>query len=125
MPNNHNGNYLDIHKWKNIYKIATISAITIVTLIPIQIIIFVINPPPTEVIDYFKLFKNNSFLGLLSLDLLLIVDYILMIPIFLALYIVLRRISESFITLVTIVGFIAIVTYFSSNTAFNMLYLSQ
>jgi len=52
-----------------------------------------INPPPTEVIDYFRLFKNNSFLGLLSLDLLLIVDYILMIPIFFALYIVLRRIN--------------------------------
>jgi hypothetical protein len=120
-----NDNYLDVLRWKNIYKIATISAITIVVLIPIQILIFMVNPPPTEVIDYFKLFKNNSFLGLLSFDLLLVVDYILMIPIFLALYIALRRISESFITLGTIIGFIAIVTYFSSNTAFNMLYLSQ
>src|SRR6478672_12210756 len=74
---------------------------------------------------YFNLYKNNSFLWLLSLDLLLIVDYVLMIPIFLFLYIKLRKNNESYITIGIIIGFIGIVTYFSSNTAFDMLYLSQ
>ena len=92
---------------------------------PIQILVFLISPPPVTVIDYFNLYKNNSFLWLLSLDLLLIVDYVLMIPIFLSLYIKLRKNNESCITIGIIIGFIGIVTYFSSNTAFDMLYLSQ
>lgn len=56
---------------------------------------------------------------------MLIVDYVLMIPIFLSLYIKLRKNNESYITIGIIIGFIGIVTYFSSNTAFDMLYLSQ
>jgi hypothetical protein len=71
------------------------------------------------------LFQSNGFLGLLSLDLLLVVDYVLMIPIFLALYLSLRGASEPFITIGTLIGFIGIVAYFASNTSFDMLNLSQ
>jgi hypothetical protein len=111
--------------WKNLYRIGGAAAITIVILIPIQIFVFVISPPPDTAKEYFMLFHNNSLLGLLSLDLLLIVDYVLMIPIFLALYVTLRRVSESVAAIGTLIGFIGAVAYFASNTAFDVFYLAQ
>ena len=88
--------------WKDLYRIAAFAAVTIVILIPVQILVFVISPPPSTVADFFKLFQNNALLGLLSLDLLLMVDYVLMIPIFLAIYIILRKINQSFATIIPI-----------------------
>ena len=66
-------------------------------LIPLQIVVFVAWPPPLEgsTSEWFTLFHENWLLGLLSLDLLLIVDYVLLEPIVLALYVALRRVSES------------------------------
>ncbi|WP_458744782.1 hypothetical protein [Candidatus Nitrosocosmicus sp. T] len=115
-----------IMSWKDLYRIAAFSAMAIVILIPIQILVFVISPPPSTVAAFFNLFKNNALLGLLSLDLLLMIDYVLMIPIFLAIYIVLKKkTNQSFAAIGMVIGFIGIIVYFSSNTAFDMLYLSE
>ena len=111
--------------WKNLYRIAAFAAVAIVILIPVQILVFVINPPPSTAEDFFILFQNNAFLGLLSLDLLLMIDYVLMIPIFLAIYVILRKTSQSFVAVGTVFGLVIIIVYFSSNTAFDMLYLSE
>lgn len=124
QDNNTKSPYTDT-TWKDLYRIAAFAAVTIVILIPVQILVFVISPPPSTVADFFKLFQNNALLGLLSLDLLLIVDYVLMIPIFLAIYIILRKINQSFETISVMMGFVGIIVYFSSNTAFDMLYLSE
>ncbi|VFJ14817.1 hypothetical protein [Candidatus Nitrosocosmicus franklandus] len=66
--------------WKDLYRIAAFAAATIVILIPVQILIFVISPPPRTAADFFLLFQNNALLGLSSLDLLFLVDYVLLIP---------------------------------------------
>jgi hypothetical protein len=75
--------------------------------------------------EWFTLFEDNWLLGLLSLDLLLIVDYVLLVPIVLALYVALRRVSESWMAVATALYFVAIAAYFASNTAFEMLSLSD
>jgi hypothetical protein len=111
--------------WKDLYRIASFAAVTIVILIPVQILVFVISPPPSTVEDFFMLFQNNALLGLLSLDLLLMVDYVLMIPIFLAIYVILRKTNQSYAAISTAMGLVGIIVYFSSNTAFDMLYLSE
>ena len=74
---------------------------------------------------FFTLFQNNSLLGLLALDLLLIVDQVLYVPIILALYVTLRRTNESFMAIALTLGIVGIAAYFASNTAFNMLSLSD
>ena len=45
-----------------------------------QIMIFVIWPPPTTVEGYYSLFQQSWLLGLLSLDLLYLVNNALLIP---------------------------------------------
>ena len=111
--------------WKPLYKVGGAAALMVVLLYVIQIIVLVISPPPSTVIGYFTLFHRNALLGLLDLDLLSIADYALFVPLFLALYIALRRVSPSFMAIATALGLVGIATYFASNTAFEMLSLSN
>jgi hypothetical protein len=111
--------------WTPLYRIGAVAALIVVSFYVIQIIVFVVSPPPNTVISYFTLLHRNALLGLLDLDLLSIVDYALFVPLFLALYIALRRVSPSFMVIATALSLIGIATYFASNTAFEMLSLSN
>ncbi|MCL5026225.1 MAG: DUF4386 family protein [Chloroflexi bacterium] len=111
--------------WRDLYRISGAAALATLVLIPVQMIVFIASPPPSTVIDYFTLFQNSKLLGLLTLDLLYVVDNVLLIPVFLALYVALRRASESFIAMGTALGLLGIVALFTSNTSFNMLSLSD
>lgn len=111
--------------YKVLYKIAGIAALIMALFIPIQAIIFFISPPPATVIDWFDLFQKNAVLGLLDMDLLLIVDQILMSFILLALYMLLRHVNKSLMTISFMLGLGGIVIYFSSTAAFEMLHLSR
>ena len=111
--------------WKPLYRVGGAAALMVVLLYVIQIIVLVVSPPPSTVIGYFTLFHRNALLGLLDLDLLSIADYALFVPLFLALYIALRRVSPSFMAIATALGLVGIATYFASNTAFEMLSLSN
>jgi len=81
--------------------------------------------PPSTVMDWFTLLQDNKMLGLTLLNLFDIVNYALVGLIFLALYVALRRASESFMAIAATLGFIGIVVYFASNQAFSMLSLSN
>ena len=59
------------------------------------------------------------------MDLLLIVDYVLLLVVFLSLWVVLRRSNESFMAIALILQIISIATYFSSTVALEMLSLSN
>lgn len=113
--------------WKPLYRAGGVAALITAVLIPTQIIVFVAWPPPLEGTagEWFMLFQDNWLLGLLSLDLLLMVDYVFLVPIVLALYVALRRISASLMVVALAVYFVAIATYLASNTAFEMLSLSD
>lgn len=112
-------------KWAWLYKIGGIAALVIVVIIPIQSFIFVTWPPPTTVLGYFTLFQNKWFIGLLDMDLLYLFVSALMIPVYLALYLSLKRINESFMVIALVLGLVGIAAHFSSNTAFEMLSLSH
>jgi hypothetical protein len=111
--------------WKPLYWIGGVAALTIVGIMVIQIIVFIVWPPPSTVLGYFTLFHRNGLLGLLSLDLLYVVDNALVIPLYLALYAALRRASPSFMAIALAFGLVGIAAYFASNTAFEMLSLSS
>lgn len=59
------------------------AALAVLVLIPIQMVVFFIWPPRNSVIGWFTLFQDNAFVGLLNMDLLLIVDYLLLVGVFL------------------------------------------
>ncbi|EKD53579.1 MAG: hypothetical protein ACD_61C00010G0008 [uncultured bacterium] len=111
--------------WKPLFRITGLALYTIIFLVIIQIVVFVVSPPPKDVIGFFNLFQKNAVLGLLSLDAIMFIDWILQIPLFLTLYVLLKRKNESFTLLATAFGLIGIAIYFSSSIAFEMLSLSN
>ena len=102
-------------RWKGLCNTGGIAALTMFALMIIQIVVFAVWPPPGTAEGYFKLFQNNWFLGLLSLDLLYIVDSVLLILIYLALYVVLRKASQSAMLIALVLGIAGIAAYFASN----------
>jgi hypothetical protein len=112
--------------WKSLYKVSASAAlIMVVVFFPIQIIAFSMAPIPTTAVDWFTLLRNNRLLGLLDLDLLYVADQALLIPIFLTLYVALRRANKAYMALATIFGILGATVYFATNNAVSMLYLSD
>lgn len=117
--------------WKPLYKVGGISALLVVAMIPIQAIIFIGWPPPgflpniSNVSNWFTLFQENWFLGLLELDILLIADYTITGLVLLALFVILRQANKSFTAIALALGLVGITNYIASNPAFAMLSLSS
>jgi hypothetical protein len=101
------------------------AALAVLVLIPIQMVVFFVWPPPNSVIGWFALFQDNALVGLLDMDLLLIVDYLLLIGVFSALWASLRRANESLMAIALILRLVATATYLASTVAFEMLTLNN
>jgi hypothetical protein len=77
------------------------------------------------VTDWFTLLQNNWLLGLLSLDLLYLLNNTFLILIYLALYAALKRTDQSLMAIAVTLGLVGTAAYYASNTAFEMLALSN
>ena len=110
--------------WKSLFKIAGAAGLAMLGIMVAQIAVFIIWPPPVTVNGFFTLFQQSWLLGLLSLDLLYILNNALLILIYLALYIALKRVTESGSLIALVLGLVGISAYFASNPAFEMLSLS-
>lgn len=108
-------------RWKTLYRTAGLAALAVVALMPVQMAVFVMWPIPTTVTEWFQLFQDNALVGLINMDLLLIVDYVLLAGLFLGLYVALRRVAPSLAAIFVTAELIAVATYFASATAFEML----
>ncbi len=113
------------YRWHYLYQTAAIAALVTVALFLFQIVAFFIWPPPSTVAGHFALLQSRTFVGLVSLDFLIIVDEVLAIPICLALYLSLRRAHESVILMATAFSAASITCFLVATPALNMLYLSQ
>jgi hypothetical protein len=110
--------------WKGLYRVGGAAAMTMAVFIPLQVLVFVIWPPPGTVTGWFTLFQEHPLVGLLDMDLLLIVDQVLVALIMVTLYIVLRRSRQSCMTVALTLSALGIAAYFASTAAFEMLSLS-
>jgi hypothetical protein len=120
-----NNNPKSIYAWQTIQRVGGMAAVAVLLLIPVQMVVFFLWPPPNSVIGWFTLFQDNALVGLLDMDLLLIIDYLLLIGVFSALWAYLRRANESFVAIALILQLVATATYFASTVAFEMLSLSN
>lgn len=111
--------------FKPLYRIAQYSALTMLILIPIQIIIFVASPPPDTVKGFFELYQYQPFLGLLSLDFLYMFTNMINVIMYITLFVLLYRQRPVTVLLGLTIGLIGIATYYPSNPAFEMLNLSK
>ena len=80
---------------------------------------------PKTVIDWFMLLQSNSFVGLLFLNALDLINYLLVGLIFLGLFAALRNVARGLMTLAIIIAFTGIGVFFATNQAFSILSLSQ
>ena len=111
--------------WNRLYNFGAVAALLSVIFFPIQIVVCFMSPPPDTVLGWFRLFQDNRLIGLLDLDLLLMVDQVLAILIFLALYVTLRRVNVSLMAIAIAFGLVSAVLFIASNPAFAMLSLSD
>jgi hypothetical protein len=117
--------------WVPLYRAGAVSAITIAALMLIQVAFFFRFPPPSfspnhqAALDWFALFDAHRSLALLHLDALMLVDYVLILMLFLALWVALRR-ARPVTTLVAIVfTAVSCAVYFASNPAFTLMSLAD
>lgn len=111
--------------FRPLYRVAWFLAIIMLILIPLQIIIYVIAPPPDTVLGFFELYQKNPLLGLLSLDFLYLFNNMIIVIIYLAISALLYREKPVTVLLALILGLIGIACYYPSNPAFEMLTLSN
>lgn len=111
--------------WNKLYKLGGIAALAIVVLIPVQIAVFSLFPPPENVIGFFELFRKNRFLGLLSLDLIYYLNNGLLILVYLGLFASLRKLDFAIMLIAVSIGFIGIAVYYVSSVGFEMLSVSK
>jgi len=111
--------------WRPLYLIAGASAMLSVALIAVAVGVYIFWPPPGDVNGWFTLFRQNALLGLLDLDLVMVVSAALLIPLYLALYTALRRISQSLALVALALGLVGSALMISANPAFSMLSLSD
>jgi Domain of unknown function (DUF4386) len=111
--------------WKSLYRVGATAALIIVVLYVIEIIAFFAVPVPGTVNDWFTLLHNNRLLGLLQERVLDVVAVALLGPLYLALYVALRRANETYMAVATILFFVGMAVYIATDMAFSMLYLSD
>ncbi|HCF50172.1 MAG TPA: hypothetical protein DER60_07815 [Syntrophomonas sp.] len=111
--------------FRPLFRVAQYLALAMLILIPIQIVIYVIAPPPDTVRGFFELYQQNPFLGLLSLDFLYLFNNMIIVIIYLALFVLLYHEKPVTVLLALILGLIGIACYYPSNPAFEMLTLSN
>lgn len=116
---------IDLKDWRLIYRLALIAAFASIAIIPLQMSIFIIWPLPTNVLQWFELYEQNWLLGILSLDLLLIVQNTLILLVYLSFVVILWPVNRALMLIASAFAFIGLSLYFSSNVSFEMLSLSQ
>lgn len=125
MSFSNNNNLKSTYAWQTLHRVGGMAALAVLVLIPVQMVVFILWPPPSSVIGWFTLFQENALVGLLNMDFLLIVDYLLLIGVFSALWAFLRRANESLMAIALILQLVATATYLASTVAFEMLTLSN
>ena len=112
-------------RWRPLYRIGGAAALFSVAIIPIQLIIFIVWGQPESALGWFELFRDNKLAGLLAFEVLFVVNAALGIATTLALYVALRRVSESLMAIAMVLGLVEAVAFIVARPALEMLYLSN
>ena len=114
-------------RWRGLYATAGVAALLTAGAVPLQVLLLIVAPPPDgrSVVEWFSAFGSSPVYGLLSLDLVMMVEQVLGLAIAAALFIVLRHNAESTMALAFVAWIVAIGLLLSANTGFQMLSLSD
>ncbi len=95
----------NIDQWTLLYKIGAFAAWFTVLLIPIAIASHIIWPPPPwspgAAAEWFAYLQDNTLAGLLNLDFAMEIGLVVSIPLYLALYMALKKHNHSLMVIAT------------------------
>lgn len=94
-------------------------------LIPLQLAVFVASPPPDTAEGFLLLFQDSWLLGLMSLDLLYLLNNVILVFLYLFLFFRLYSEAPALGSGALALGLVGVACYFPSNPAFEMLTLSE
>jgi len=114
-------------KWKSLYKVGAWSALIIGSLFILEMIVYIASSAPSlaDAAGWLMLFQKNRLLGLVDFGILEFYGLVLFVPMFLALYTSLKRVSEGYMSIAAILSFTGIAVNFATSKLFSLLSLSD
>jgi hypothetical protein len=112
--------------WKPLYRIGGIAAlIFIVYSMATFVFSFGFGGPPESVAGVFEMLKTDRIIGLIRLDALTILAIPFYYPLFLSIYIALKKTHPSYTTLAILLAFAGITLFLATPSAFSLIPLSD
>ena len=113
-------------KWRVLLQLGGWSGLIVAALFLSEMILYIASAPPglADAAGWLALFQTNKLLALMDFGLLEFWALALFVPIFLALYLVLRRTNESSMTVGVVLAGIGIGINYASNQLFPLLAIS-
>ncbi|NWJ48851.1 MAG: DUF4386 family protein [Chloroflexi bacterium] len=115
-------------RWQELYRIGFIASVAFPLMILIAVIAYFIypyTPGTTDVANIFTDLQNNRLAGLVKLDLTVPIILPILILQFLALYIALKRVNESYALIALVLGLMSVVLWFTARPLVEMTNLSD
>jgi len=109
---------------KPYYNFCISTIIMMIVLIPIQMVLFILFPHPTTIIEWFTIFKIDPIIGFISFDVVYAFSNVLMIFFYISLFIIIKNKVNDLTVFAMILSFISITIYFSSNRFIEMYSIS-
>ena len=113
--------------WEPLYKTGGIALVAMAGIIIIQMFVFMTAPPPYEgsALDWFELFRANHLIGLVNFEVLMVVYVILSLLPTLALSVLHREASPSFVAIYLALSLVGVMSFIVARPAFEMLSISN
>ena len=115
-------------RWKDMYRVGTVSSIAMLATIAFAIAAFFIWPyklAGAPVSEIFTLLQNDRLAGLMSLELQMLLVQPVMVLTSFALYAALKQVNESFALLALALGIMGNLLMFSARPVNELVYLSD
>lgn len=119
------GIHTGLRQWTGLLRTGEWAALASVALIAIQIVIYVLWPPPETTGDFFALLIADPLRGLLALDLLYVISNLLAYLLYFALAAALWQVSRSAVVVALAFGVLGMAAYMASPRPVEMLALAR
>lgn len=111
--------------YSGLYRLGGGAALLVAILTVAEIITFMFFPQPDTVHGWFMLFQTRPIVGLLDFWGLEVPMYAMFVLVFLALFVMLRKSNQSWMTIAFCFALLGIGVFFATNNPFSMLSLSR